>query len=156
FQSYGRLSGIDAALAKKTFDDGVTAEASGTILTHEQAAMKKPAFVRAVHLLEVGEIDAARKEMLSSGATVDSAENELVYTVADLFVRAGAPEVAVSWARARITDHLTHPPGGRWRRAWETVYPRAYEDAVRKGASDASIPASLAWGIMREESGFYA
>lgn len=155
FLAYARLSAIDPALAKKALDD-LDGEPPGRILTREHEEMKKPAFARAIALLEVGEIDAAKKEMASSGATSESADSELVYTIADLFVRAGAPEVAVSWSRARITDHLSHPPSGRWRRAWETAYPRAYEDAVRKGASDASIPLSLVWAIMREESGFYA
>jgi soluble lytic murein transglycosylase len=156
FQAYSRLAVMDAALAKKTLDDAMNAEPAGTMLSHEQEAMKKPAFARAIRLLEVGEIDGAKKEMAAAGATSDAAEAELVYSVADLFDRAGAFDYAVGVSRARVTEHLQHPPSGRWRHAWEAAYPKAFEDVVKKGASDRGLPASLVWGVMREESGFVA
>jgi soluble lytic murein transglycosylase len=154
FQSYSRLQTIDAALAKKTVDDAMSAEPAGTMLSHEQEAMKKPAFARALRLLEVGEIDGAKKDMASAGAISDTAESELLYLVADLFDRAGAFDYGVGVSRSRITDHLAHAPSGRWRHAWEAAYPKAFEDAVKKAAADKGIPASLVWGVMREESGF--
>jgi soluble lytic murein transglycosylase len=147
---------MDAPLAKKTLDDLVAAEPQGPLLTHEQEVMKKPLFSRALRLLEVGEIDTAKKDFLAAGATTDSAESDLVWSVAEIYVRAGAPEAAVSLTRSRITDHLAHAPGGRWRKAWEVAYPRAFDDRVTKGATEAGIPVSVVWGVMREESGFYA
>ena len=156
FQAHARLASIDAGLAKKTLEDAMHAEPAGTMLEHEQEAMKKPAFARAVRLLEVAEIDAAKKEMAAAGATTDSAENELIYTVADLFDRAGAFDYGVGVSRSRVTEHLQHAPAGRWRHAWEAAYPKAFEDAVKKAAAERGIPASLVWGVMREESGFVA
>jgi soluble lytic murein transglycosylase len=154
FESYARLAALDAGLAKRTLDEAAHAEPAGRWLTHEHDAMKKPAFARALALLEVGEIDAARKELTACGALAEGAEAELVWTVAALFDRAGAYDVGHSFSRARLGDHLAHFPEGRWRNAWEAAYPKAYEDLVRRAATERGIPFSLAWAIMREESAF--
>ena len=156
FLAHARLAALDKARAKRTVDEGAAAESAGRWLTHEHDAMKKPAFARALALLEVGELDAARKELAASGATADGAEPELVWAVAMILDGAGAWEVGHNFSRARLTDHLAHWPEGRWRAAWEAAYPKAYEDVVRRAATERAIPVSLAWGIMREESAFIA
>lgn len=154
FEAYARLAALDAAFAKRTLDGAAHAEPAGRWLTHEHGAMKTPAFRRALGLLEVGEIEAARQELAACGATAASAESELVWLVAELFDRAGAFDVGHGVSRGRLTDHLAHFPEGRWRAAWEAAYPKAYEDLVRRAAHERGVPVSLAWAIMREESGF--
>lgn len=156
FEAYARLAALDAAFAERTLDGAAHAEPAGRWLTHEHDAMRTPAFARALGLLEVGEIDAARQELAACGATAPAAESELVWLVAELFDRAGAFDVACAFSRGRLTDHLAHFPEGRWRVAWEAAYPKAYETLVRGAARDRGIPVSLAWAIMREESGFVA
>jgi soluble lytic murein transglycosylase len=155
-QAYGRVSEVDAALARTTLSASAAAEADGPFLTHEHPEMATPAFARALTLLEVGEIDWARKELLASGATADGADSELVWTAASLLDRAGAFDAGHAFARGRLGDHLAHFPSGRWRFAWQTAYPRAFDPLVTRAANEATIPAALVWGVMREESAFIA
>jgi soluble lytic murein transglycosylase len=118
--------------------------------------LESPGFTRAVKLLEVGDVDAARAEMKASGATADGADPEVVWIVGALYNQAGLPELGHVFSRARLTDHLTHWPEGRWRREWETAYPRAFEPLVVNACTKYTLPQPIAWGIMREESSFVA
>ncbi len=153
-QSYDRIAETDAALARSTLDAAAAAEAQGPFLSREHPEMQSAEFRRALALLEVGEIDSARKEMNASGATLDAADPEMVWTCAALFDRAGAFDVGHSFARGRLTDHLSHYPSGRWRFAWEAAYPRAFASIVTRVATETHVPAPVLWGVMREESAF--
>ena len=104
---------------------------------------------RAARLMEVGEIDAAKRELARAGLKEGG---ELSAAFGRLFSKVGAFDVGV--ALARKTDLLAHYPNGRWRAAWEATYPRAFDDLVRAEAKKNGIPVSLAFGIMREESMF--
>jgi soluble lytic murein transglycosylase len=153
-QAYDRLAEADPALARSTLDAAALAEPQGPFLTHEHPEMKSAEFTRAIALLEVGEIDYARKEMNASGATADAADPEMVWACASLFDRAGAFDVGHSFARGRLSDHLGHYPSGRWRFAWEAAYPRAFASIVTRVAGETNVPAPVLWGVMREESAF--
>lgn len=153
-QAYARLAELDASAARRAMDDAAARELPGTWPTHEHAVLRSDEMARALALLEVGDVDAARKELAACGATKDDAEPELLWVIADLFDRAGAPDVGSGFSRGRLTDHLPHWPAGRWRFAWEAAFPRAFESVVRREAAAAGIPPSLVWGVMREESAF--
>ena len=155
-QSYARIADGDAALAKATLDSAMAAEPSGAWLTREHAEIQSDEMKRAVALLEVGEIDGAKKEMLAAGVTAEGADAEMVWYAASLFDRAGAFDVGHQFSRGRLSDHLLHFPSGRWRFAWEAAYPRAFAPLVTKTATDTSVPAPVLWGVMREESAFIA
>jgi soluble lytic murein transglycosylase len=156
-QSYGRIAESDAALAKSTLDSAMAAsEPAGAWLTREHAELASDEMKRAVALLEVGEIDWAKKEMLAAGVTADGADAEMVWYAASLFDRAGAFDVGHQFSRGRLSDHLVHFPSGRWRFAWEAAYPRAFAPLVTKTATDTNVPAPVLWGVMREESAFIA
>jgi soluble lytic murein transglycosylase len=152
--AYARLAALDGAAAKSALDAALAGEPKGDFFTHDHPEAKTEAFRLGTALLEVGEIDAARHELVRAGALADGADPELVWAAASLFDQAGAPEVGHSFARARLTDWLAHYPSGRWRFAWQVAFPRAYEPLVEKASSEYAIPSPLTWAIMREESAF--
>ncbi len=154
--AHARLAEVDASLAQSTLDAVKASEPAGPFLMHDHPEIRSNEFSRALALLEVGEIEFARKELAASGATVDGADTELVWLAASLLDRAGAPEIGHSFSRGRLTDHLLHYPSGRWRFAWEAAYPRAFGAIVTRVAGEEHVPAPVIWGVMREESAFVA
>ncbi len=155
-QSYGRIAEGDAALAKSTLDAAMAAEPGGAWLSREHAELESDEMKRAIALLEVGEIEWAKKEMLAANVTAEGADAEMVWYAASLFDRAGAFDVGHQFSRGRLSDHLPHYPSGRWRFAWEAAYPRAFASLVTKTATETNVPAPVLWGVMREESAFIA
>jgi soluble lytic murein transglycosylase len=152
--AYARLRALDEGAAKAALDAAVAREAPGPFLTHEHAELTLPAFDRFTRLLEVGEIDAARREAVTGGLTADGADPEVLWTLGWMYDRAGAPELGHAFARGRLADYRAHYPNGRWRFAWQVAFPRAWESVVARESETNSIPAPLTWAIMREESGF--
>ena len=156
--AHGQLKALDAAAAAKLLDTQITKDRSDAtgFPSKVHPVLESPGFLRAVRLLEVGDIDAARAEMKASGATADGADPEVVWTVGHLYNQAGLPELGHVFSRARLTDHLAHWPEGKWRTEWETAYPRAFEPLVVNACTKYTLPQPIAWGIMREESSFVA
>jgi soluble lytic murein transglycosylase len=153
-QAYDRLAEADAAQARATLAAALAAEPAGPFVTGDHAELHTAGFARALALLEVGETDAARRELYASGVTADGADSELVWLAASLLDRAGAPDLGHSFARGRLSDFLAHYPAGRWRFAWEAAYPRAFAGDVAAAARAEHVPESVLWGVMREESAF--
>lgn len=154
--AYARLARIDAAHAARTLKAAEDRESSDPFPSRAHPVFSSPEAVRAVRLLEVGEIDAARREFAASGALADDADPEVVWTIGALYNEAGAPELGHAFSRTRLTDYLSHYPKGRWRIPWEVAYPRAFEPLVVKACAENALPRPFAWGIMREESSFMA
>jgi soluble lytic murein transglycosylase len=149
-----RLSAIDAKLAKTSLDAAVAREPAGAFLTREHPELATAAFDRFARLLEAGDFDAARREASGAGIVAEGVDSEVVWTVASLYDRAGAPDLGHAFARSRLLDYRAHWPAGRWRLAWEAAYPRPWEGVVSRESESARIPAPLTWAIMREESAF--
>lgn len=154
--SYGRLAQLDAASAKKTLDEAIARDKEGTFPSRAHPEYDAPAFVRGVRLLEVGEIDAAKREMALANAVGEGADPEVTWTVGALYNQAGVPELGHAFARGKLSDHLPHYPEGKWRVPWEVAYPRAFEPLVVRSCGTHGCPTTLAWAIMREESSFVA
>ncbi len=160
--SFGRLAAADAGRAKRVLEGAIardrepTAKELRAFPSKPLPVVETPAFGRAVKLLEVGDVDAARRELSAAGAVGDSADPEVVWTVGALYNQAGLFELGHAFSRGRLKDHLEHYPEGKWRLEWETAYPRAYEPLVAKASEKYSLPRAIAWGIMREESSFIA
>lgn len=152
--AYARLRALDDAGARAALQAAVAREPGGPFLTREHAELSSPAFDRFVRLLEVGEIDAARHEAASAGLTAEGVDPEVLWTIAWLYDRAGAPELGHSFARSRLVDYRAHWPAGRWRLPWQVAFPRPWDDVVGAESSAAGIPPALTWAIMREESAF--
>jgi soluble lytic murein transglycosylase len=154
---YARLRAIDEGFARSTRDAVIAREESAAPAMREHGEhveLKSPAFDRFVRLLEVGEVDAARHEASAGGLLAEGVDPDVLWTIAYLYDRAGAPELGHALTRSRLTDYRAHWPAGPWRLAWETAFPRPWEGAVIRESDSAHIPASLTWAIMREESAF--
>ncbi len=151
-----RLAALDPALATRTLKDAAESDAAGSFPSKVHPILESVAMTRAIRLLEVGEVDAARREVAASGALAEGVDNEVVWAVGALYNQAGLPELGHAFARGKLTDFLAHYPEGKWRTPWQVAYPRAFEAVVVKACAENSVPTPLAWGIMREESSFVA
>jgi soluble lytic murein transglycosylase len=78
----------------------------------------------------------------------------VLWTLACLYDRAGAPEIGHGFARGRLVDYRGHWPSGRWRVAWDAAFPRVWQPIVARESEAAHVAPQLVWGIMREESAF--
>ncbi len=154
--AYARLAALDAPLAARTVQEAEAREAEGPFPSRAHEVLASAPAVLAMRLLEVGDVDAARREFAASGALADGVDPEVVWVIGALYNRAGAPEFGHAYARSRLTDYLAHYPKGRWRFPWEVAFPRAFEPLVAQACAENGLPRSLAWGIMREESSFLA
>ena len=152
--AYMRLRALDDTLARATLEAAVAREPPGPLATQDHPELGSPAFDRFVSLLEVGEVDAARREASAGGLSVDGADPAVLWTIAWLYDRAGAPDLGHSLARGRLGEFRAHWPAGRWKMAWEVAFPRAFDAVVTRESGGARIPPALTWAIMREESAF--
>jgi soluble lytic murein transglycosylase len=152
--AYARLRAMDAALAQSTVEASMKAEPPGPFLTRDHPVLGSAAFETFVRLLQVGEVDAARRQASACGVFADGVDPEVLWAVASLYNHAGAVEIGHALARTRLVDYRAHFPAGRWRVAWEIAYPRAWAGLVTRESETARVPAPLTWAIMREESAF--
>jgi soluble lytic murein transglycosylase len=152
--AFSRLKDLSEPFAIATLKEAIGNERGGPFLTGAHPELQSPAFERFEQLLEVGEIESARREAAAAGFTSEAIDSEVLWVVAWLFDRAGAPEIGHAFARARLTDYRGHWPSGRWRFAWEVAFPRPWPDLVTRESAASGIPAPLTWAIMREESAF--
>jgi soluble lytic murein transglycosylase len=152
--AYARLRGMSEEAARAAIEAGMAREAGGPFLTRDHPELVSPAFGLFVNLLEVGEIDPARREAHAAGFVADGVDSEVLWTVAWLYDRAGAPDLGSSFIRTRLVDYREHWPTGRWRWAWEVAFPRPWEGVVARESEASRVPTPLTWAIMREESAF--
>jgi len=155
-QAYARLSEDDQELATRTLASAFAREETTPFLSSAHAELDTAAFGKARALLELGDIDLARKELALAGATRDDVDPEVMWTVALLYDQAGAVEIGHAFARQKLRDYLTHYPVGAWKTKWQIAYPRAFDDLVVTDSTANGIPKALTWAIMREESDFIA
>ena len=148
--AYARLRALDDALARATLEGAIAREAGTPPVTRSHPELASAAFDRFVSLLEVGEVDAARREASAGGLVGDGVDPEVTWIVGWLYDHAGAPEVGHAYARGRSL----HWPAGRWKLPWEVAFPRAFDATVTRESDSARIPSALTWAIMREESAF--
>jgi len=154
--AHARLAQDDPGLAARTLKDAQQRDAEGAFPSKVHPALESTAFARAARLLEVGDVDAAKREITAAGALADDVDTEVVWSVGALYNQAGLPETGHSFSRGRLTDHLAHYPEGKWRVPWEVAYPRAFEGLVVKHCGENQLATPVAWGVMREESSFIA
>ncbi|HNS98603.1 MAG TPA: transglycosylase SLT domain-containing protein [Polyangiaceae bacterium] len=114
--------------------------------------LDSPAFHRAIEWLRLGDVASAKYEIKS--LDFGDSDGDDVLTVAEMYERAGDARLAHQVARSQAERFSRHYPEGRWRKAWQLAYPQVYLDIVRQETDASSIPISLAYGIMREESAF--
>lgn len=154
--AYHRLAAEDPAAAARVLKETSQRDADGAFPSQVHPLLQSLAVTRAARLLEVGDVDAAKREFSSSGALAEGVDPEVVWAIGALYNQAGLPELGHQFSRSKLTDHLAHYPEGKWRVPWEVAYPRAFEPVVVKACAQNTLPTPLAWGIMREESSFIA
>jgi soluble lytic murein transglycosylase len=156
--AYGRLATADPARATRAVDDAKATElaaAPAPLLTRDHPEIHSAAFARGVALLEVGETDAARRELLrAAGGEGQPLDPEVAWAIALLYEEAGAPDMASILIGARLGEHLAHYPVGRWKTCWEIAYPRPFGDLVERASAASGISPALTWAVMRQESQF--
>lgn len=156
--AYARLSArspADAAEAKKLVEQGLAVEPAGTLFDPSRPEVRTAAFARGVELARVGESDLARKEFAAAGLLDDATKDPgAQWLVAAIFARVADAKSAHGFPRARLDEWNRHFPAGKWRTAWEIAFPRAFADLVEPAATAESVPPSLVWAVMREESAF--
>jgi soluble lytic murein transglycosylase len=152
--AWARLAATDADAARALVSAVAQREPVGPFLTRSHSEYGSTAFAQFERLLEVGEIDAARRLTTFSGLAAESADPEVLWTIAWLLNRAGALESACGMTRARLSEYRRHYPAGRWRLAWDIAYPHAWNAIVLRESEAAHIPPALTWAVMREESSF--
>jgi soluble lytic murein transglycosylase len=154
--AHARLAAEDPALAARTLKSAAQRDAEGAFPSKHHPILESAPILRAMRLLEVGDVDAARREVTASGALGDGVDTEVVWAIGALYNEAGLPELGHAFSRGKLSDHLSHYPEGKWRVPWQVAYPRAFEELVVKACSQNTLPTPLAWAIMREESSFVA
>lgn len=155
--SHARLAEMDAPFAKKTLEEAMRRDVDdgAPAARPTPAVLASPAIARAVRLLEVSEVDAAKREISASGALADGADPDVLPEIGALYNQAGLFDLGHAFSR-RTHEMFTHYPEGRWRLAWEAAYPRAFQPLVTKACETRGLPTPVAWAIMREESSFFA
>ena len=155
YAELARRSPADAEVAKVALEAAFATEtstATGTLIGDGRAETNSPGFSRAIELLIVGESDGFKRELGALGLTKESDANG-TWLAASLLAQVGELRSAHAIARAR-TDWTRHFPAGKWRAAWQLAYPRIYADSVEAASATHGVPASIVWGVMREESAF--
>lgn len=115
---------------------------------------EQPAFVRAMELLRVGDLESGKRELSRAGLSAGGAAPPVLWGVALLYARAGAIKASHDIARGLLTDWLRHWPAGDWTHAWQIAYPRPYRSLVARAAERNELSESLIYAVMREESAF--
>jgi soluble lytic murein transglycosylase len=152
-QAYARLAAIDPARARRALDAAGQGEsAAASLLTRDHPELHSAELARGRALLEVGELDDARREL--ARAFGEGADPEVVWAAALLYEEAGAPDVAQVLVQSKLGELFSHYPVGAWRPRWEIAFPRPFGDLVEPASAASNIPACLTWAIMRQESAF--
>lgn len=152
-QAMARLRELSPAAAESA-RAALGARGDGSITFEWRSELDSPAFARAIELLLVGEIDAARDELSWVYESSDRRDEELRWIQAALLDRAGAHPAAVWLARRHLASFMTAPPSGEHYARWRIAYPRAYAPIIEEAARSRSIPPELVFAIAREESSF--
>jgi soluble lytic murein transglycosylase len=152
--AYTALFTADPERARRVLARTVAAAASEPPSIRPPKAAQEPGFRRALELASVGELDWVRAELLALSA--ESAAPELLFNAAVLYARAGAVKLSSDAARSVFGKMPPRFPAGAWLDAWKLAYPRPYVELVTEHAKRNTLPPSLVYAIMREESAFDA
>ena len=141
--AYARLRALDDRRARATPSRAAVAREPAGPSRHERItpSSASPAFDRFAAPARGGRgrRRAPRGRRRRSGRPRAS-DPEVLWTIAWLYDRAGAPELGHSFARGRLADFRAHWPAGRWRLAWQVAFPRAWDAVVTRESASAGIP----------------
>jgi soluble lytic murein transglycosylase len=149
--AYSRLFAADPARAAAALEQAIAATATEPFAFAHRPEFTSPAFQRALALARHGELDWVELE-LRRLVLLD--QPELLWSIAQVYGRAGAAARSHQLARGRLTDWLSRWPAGDWRAAWELAFPRPFHGIVERVAKTQEVPEALIYAVMREESAF--
>jgi soluble lytic murein transglycosylase len=152
--AYARLVELDPFRAKQVRDEALAQAEQQPFAFERRPEFSEVGFVRALELLRVGDIAAARSEIDALGLARHDTAPAVLWGVALLYERAGAAELSHAVARGLLTDWLARWPSGDWVKAWQIAFPRPYRHIVAREAKKNGISEALAYAVMREESAF--
>lgn len=150
--AYTALARADAERAQKALEHTAQAAALEPPSIRRPPASLELGFRRALELAAVGELDWVRAEL--SALSAESAAPELAFNAAALYARAGAFKLSSEAARSVLGRMPPRFPAGAWLDAWKLAYPRPYVELVSEQAKKNTLPPSLIYAVMREESAF--
>lgn len=150
-----RLAALDAPRAK-ALDASLEAKAAVTPPPAVPPALATPLAQRAFALLEVFEVDLARQALRDASALGPDAPDDARPLVGWAFDDGEAPEIGSFVARGRGATCAPVAPAGGAALVWQAAYPRAFEEIVVAESTANGLAPAVAWGVMREESGFFA
>jgi len=153
--AYTRLEAIDPVRAKAALAEAVNGAGVHPFSSPRPEDFNRPALDRAIALITVGAIDAARVELEAAGLRDRDAAPALMWAIAQLSEQAGAYDLSYGLVRG-LSDWIERWPAGDWQVAWKVAYPTPYGEHVKKRTQASGIQESLAYAIMREESAFNA
>jgi soluble lytic murein transglycosylase len=152
-QAYTRLSAADDARARHALEEGLALAQKDPFSFSHRPEFDLPGFVRALELLRIGDVQDATREMAALGVSKSDAAPPVLWAIAMLYARAGAVKLSHDLA-VGLSDWLGRWPAGDWSLAWQMAFPRPYRALVQREAKRSSVPESLVYAIMREESTF--
>jgi peptidoglycan lytic transglycosylase len=152
--AYSRLLEKDPFRAKRAIEEAEKKAATEPFSIERQPELDSAGFTRAMEFLRQGELDLARREIEALDIEKPGATPKLLWAVALLWSRAGSDKDAHGIARGLLTDWLGRWPAGDWVKAWQLAFPRPYSQLVSRQAKKDSVPESLIYAVMREESAF--
>lgn len=123
----------------------------GALTFPHRGEMDTPAFLGAIALLQVGELERAEAALAALGPRSD---DELMWLTAALYDATGAYAKASAMSRYRLRAFMQTPPIGEARARWRIAYPEAYAPLIEEAAAEAGVPASFLRAVAREESAF--
>lgn len=151
--SYSALVRIQPELARPVLlaaadsSPGALADSDSTSRPGERDVVE-----RITTLLGVGDVQAAELELYEPGAK--SIGRSAALAIAGTFANVAATNSALALVKKLGIDCRDRWPNAGWNEIWRQSYPRPHLELVRREAARTSVPESLLYAIMREESEF--
>ncbi len=152
-QAFARLDAHDPVRAQ-TLREGLSVAQNTPLLFVATPALRRPGFLRAVALLQVGEASLAMSELRALGFLQPDADPELHWAAVALFDRAGFHTLSVELARHRVLDLLQRAPRGRDLALYRLAYPPAFAPLIEEASHRENVPSAFVRAVAREESAF--
>ncbi len=152
--AFTRLSALDAERAARALDRARARSSGQPFIQATAEELGAPAFLRAMELLRVGELEAARRELETLGVHAGGAAPQLLWAAATLYARAGVARWSSALARGLLVALPAAWPEGDWAQVWRLSFPRPYHEIVAREAKATGLDEALVYAVMREESVF--
>jgi soluble lytic murein transglycosylase len=146
--------GLAAGAAEELRALGLGAPAGPTDLPGTEAATAAPPVRPATAPADASALDEDLATVPSSPAVRQAAEQERLWAAVAILDRAGDHARSHWLVRTALPGFRRHAPTGARAEPWRLAYPRAWAALLEPAARANGVPASLLYGLVREESTF--